>query len=126
MKPGDRSYRFTAFLFRRVFFRITVEGAENEPTDGPVLLCANHISDADPILLSAVTRRLARFMAKQELFSVPVLNTVIRSFGAFPVHRGQADPASLKHCLSLLLWAKWWGSSRRGKDIKGFRPKKPP
>lgn len=54
MKPGDRSYRFTAFLFRRVFFRITVEGAENEPTDGPVLLCANHISDADPILLSAV------------------------------------------------------------------------
>lgn len=123
MKPGDRSYRFAAFLFRRVLYRISVEGAENEPAAGAVLLCANHISDSDPILLSAVTRRLARFMAKKELFSIPLLNRVIRSFGAFPVHRGQADPSSLKHCLALLSEGEMVGVFPQGTRYRGRPPK---
>ena len=122
MKPGSKPYRFTAFLFRRVFFRVRIEGAENEPQDGAVILCSNHISFCDPILISAGTKRLARFMAKKELFSVPILGRVIRSFGAFPVNRGHADANSLKHCLELLKQNEMVGIFPQGTRQTGVPP----
>ena len=122
MKPGSRAYRFTAFLFRRLFFRVTIENPENEPANGAVILCSNHISFSDPILISCVTKRLARFMAKKELFSVPILGRVIRSFGAFPVNRGHADATSMKHCLELLKQGEMVGIFPQGTRQTGIHP----
>ena len=122
MKHGSISYRFTSFVFRRILYRITVEGRENEPQGGAVILCSNHISNSDPIFISAVTKRIARFMAKKELFSIPILKGIIRSFGAFPVNRGHADTAALKHSLVLLSEGDMLGIFPQGTRRPGVHP----
>ena len=49
-------------------FRVRVEGMENIPQKGGFILCSNHISDMDPVLLIAMIPRVIRFMAKKEIF----------------------------------------------------------
>ena len=64
-----------------------VKGIENVPLSGPVIVAARHRSYLDPILMSAFLPRPLYFMGKRELFRVPLLGTVIRSFGALPIDR---------------------------------------
>ena len=85
----------------RLFWRVKAEGLENVP-EGGCLLAANHTSFADPIVISSVSPRKIRFMAKAELFRVPVLGRTIKGFGAFPVNRGGADVKSIKTTVSLV------------------------
>ena len=85
----------------RLLWRVKAEGLENVP-EGGCLLAANHTSFADPIVISSVSPRKIRFMAKAELFRVPVLGRAIRGFGAFPVNRGGADVKSIKTTVSLI------------------------
>ncbi len=125
MKEG-RFLRFARALFGKILYRVTLVGGENEPPEGPVLLVANHISDLDPILLSTVTRRIAHFMAKKELFSIPLLRRVIQAFGAFPIHRGEADPSSLKHALALLSEGEAVGIFPQGTRYRGVSPTETP
>ncbi|NJK30297.1 MAG: 1-acyl-sn-glycerol-3-phosphate acyltransferase, partial [Acaryochloris sp. SU_5_25] len=56
----------------------------------------------DPPLLSNCMRRPVAFMAKQELFQVPVLATLIRWYGAYPVNRGAADRSAIRAALGAL------------------------
>ena len=77
-------------------------GLENVPKEGPVVLCSNHISNLDPPLLGITNTRQVHFMAKEELFRVPVLGGVIHRLGAFPVKRGAGDLKSLKTAIQLL------------------------
>ncbi|MBE6639214.1 MAG: 1-acyl-sn-glycerol-3-phosphate acyltransferase [Ruminococcaceae bacterium] len=88
----------------RGIFRVKVEGGENLPDDGAYIVACNHICDADPVILAASVknRRQIRFMAKKELFKVPLLAQLIKALGAFPIDRGGADVGALKHSLSLL------------------------
>lgn len=89
--------------FYRLAFRIRVEGRENVPDTGGVILCSNHISGHDPPLLGMLSPRNVRFMAKEELMKVPVLGWFLgQAGGAFPVKRGTADRASLKRSLEVL------------------------
>ena len=69
---------------------IRVEGLENVPKDEPVLLCPNHSSNWDPILLITALGREAnlRIMGKAQLFKIPVLRTFLKNLGVFPVNRG--------------------------------------
>lgn len=78
-------------FYYKVFFRLKVTGKENIPQNEPFLLCANHLSLQDPVLLTLVMGRKLRYMAKEELFKNKLLAPVIRSFGAFPVKRGSGD-----------------------------------
>lgn len=88
----------------RCIFRVKVEGGENLPDDGAFIVACNHLSDADPVILAASVknRRQIRFMAKKELFKVPLLAQLVKALGAFPVDRGGADVGALKYSLSLL------------------------
>ena len=72
----------------RGYFRGRICGAENMPKSGPVLVVANHASDFDPPIVSSCVRRPVSYMAKQELFKVPILAPAIRAYGAYPVKRG--------------------------------------
>ncbi len=75
-------------IWYAIYNRLSVRGARNLPSEGPVLVCANHASNLDPTLVAiCFAHRLFRFMAKAELFSVPILGTAIRWLGAFPVDR---------------------------------------
>lgn len=90
----------------RVFFRlmggIDSIGQENIPETGGVILCPNHISYVDPPAVGSGMRRQVHFMAKEELFKIPVIGGIIARAGSFPVRRGFADRKALKRAMDLL------------------------
>lgn len=102
----NKFYKCLYFLLSKYFrllYRIKVDGLANEPQDGALLICANHTSFRD-ILVLAVTLRhhQIRFCAKAELFKIPILRHLFRALGAFPLHRGQADVAAIKGAIGML------------------------
>lgn len=81
--------------FVRWLFRVHVEGLDNIPSDG-CLLCCNHVDYPDAIILAAALRGRVRFLAKSELFRIPLLSCFLRSAGTIPVRRGTADVSAVK------------------------------
>ena len=75
--------------------RWRVRGRENVPSQGPVLVVANHLNLADPPLVGVSLGRKVIFMAKKELFRFRFIGYFIGGFGAFPVHRGKLDRKAL-------------------------------
>ena len=86
----------------RPFISLTVDGLERVPKTGSFLVVCNHLHNADPILLEMALPRPVHLMAKQELFRNPILGWLVRRTGAFPVNRGRADRAALRHAEALL------------------------
>jgi 1-acyl-sn-glycerol-3-phosphate acyltransferase len=85
-----------------VFNRWSIQGKENLPQEGPVVLVANHASYWDPVILACSVNRVVHFMAKEELFKVPVFGTIIRLLHAFPVKRGRPDRNALRMTTEIL------------------------
>ncbi len=83
-------------------FKIRVEGLEHFPKEGGVLLCTNHISNFDPPVVGVTAPRKVLFMAKAELFKVPVLKQLLTNFGTFPVKRGGGDREAIRAGLKVL------------------------
>jgi 1-acyl-sn-glycerol-3-phosphate acyltransferase len=83
-------------------YRIEVIGLEHFPKDRGVLLCTNHIHNFDPLVVGITAPRPVHFMAKEELFNVPVLGDIVRKCNAFPVKRGKGDRESLRAGLKVL------------------------
>ena len=83
-------------------FRMKVEGAENVPKEGPVLLCSNHLAKRDPVLLGLSQKRQVFYMAKEELFQSKFLGRLFRMLGAFPVKRGTGGSDALEDAYALL------------------------
>lgn len=111
-RPGQESptfYRVARAVVRALVplvTRLRSEGEQNIPAEGPVILAVNHIAWMDIPLMSVRVARVTHYMAKIELFRVPVLGLIIRSLGAFPVHRGEGDRESLRTAEQLLAEGK--------------------
>lgn len=107
VRQGDsltysRLHRLLAGLVLRLF-RIRVHYPEHEPDSGNYLLCCNHISAMDPVVLAAALRkRQPHFMAKKELFRIPLLSGLLRAINAFPVDRSGGDVAAIKATVALI------------------------
>lgn len=84
------------------YFRQKVEGKERVLRTGPFVVAANHVSYLDPVVLGVACPRPIHFMAKAELFHIPVLGFLIRELGAFPVQRGVADRQAIRRALHIL------------------------
>jgi len=82
--------------------RWQVKGRENIPSQGPVLIIANHINLADPPLLSVSLGRRVIFMAKEELFHSRVFSYFVRNFGSFPIDRRRPDRQALRQANHVL------------------------
>ena len=98
-------YYLSRVIIRTLLFLLTrcqVEGRENVPRQGALLVVANHLSLADPPLLGVSLGRKMIFMAKKQLFHFPVIGFLVRSFGAFPVRRGQLDRQALRQAYQVL------------------------
>jgi 1-acyl-sn-glycerol-3-phosphate acyltransferase len=84
------------------YFRGRIHGVQNVPLDQPLIVVSNHASYFDPPILSCAIRRPVAFMAKEELFKVPVLKQAITLYGAYPVKRTSADRSAIRSaCESL-------------------------
>jgi 1-acyl-sn-glycerol-3-phosphate acyltransferase len=98
-------YDFSKFVVRtlaRTIWRARVFGAANVPADGALIVACNHVSYYDPPLLGCLCPRRVRYMAKKELFAIPVLGPVIRALGAYPVDRQGSAAGAIKRSLQVL------------------------
>lgn len=86
----------------KVLCRCEINGRENVPSQGPLIIVANHIHALDPPLLAVVIKRKMFFMAKEELFRSRLGVYFIRGFGAFPVRRGVVDRKALRQAEHIL------------------------
>ncbi len=110
----------------RVIFRLHYHGLENEPdvSEGPYVMICNHISNADPVFLCAGnTKQQPHFMAKKELFKIPLVNNLISGLGAYPVDRGGADVTAIKNTIKMLGEGKSIGIFPQGHREKGKTPR---
>jgi len=89
------------WLFK-VVFRCEISGIEHIPLSGGLIIAANHASNWDPPLAAVFALRPVCFMAKQELFAVPVLGQIVKQLYAFPVKRGAGDRGAIKTALQIL------------------------
>ncbi len=109
--------------FLRFAMRLRPVGAaENLPAEGACLICANHISAVDFISVAAVCRRRVRFLAKIELFRIPVIGWLMRRLGAVSVDRGGADVGAIRKMLSLLEAGEAVSVFPQGHRFKGENP----
>ena len=84
------------------FARWRVRGKQNVPREGPLIVVANHLSLADPPLLSASMPRHIVFMAKEELFGWHPLSPLVRGFGAIRIRKNMADRRALTQARQVL------------------------
>ena len=84
------------------YFRGRIYGVENVPQSGKLVVVSNHASYFDPPIVSNCVRRPVAYMAKEELFEVPVLAQAIKLYGAYPVSRGSGDRNSIRSALEYL------------------------
>lgn len=107
-------------------YRFEVKGLEHFPQTGGVLICANHIDALDPPVVGITAPRDVNFMAKEELFNMPVFKGLLPKLRAFPVKRGMSDREALRKAISLLKNGEVMGlfpegtRSKTGELGKGF------
>ena len=116
-----RIYKLLAGVIRKLY-RIEIVGKENEPEEGPFLVCANHISNQDVVILAASLKHQVRFLAKAELFKVPLLGGLIKALGAYPVERGKGDVGAIKNTLKLIDAGEVVGIYPQGHRYAGMHP----
>ncbi|MCG0278010.1 MAG: 1-acyl-sn-glycerol-3-phosphate acyltransferase [Thermanaeromonas sp.] len=113
-----RIAKFICYLFFRYICRWEVRGQENFPREGPAVVVSNHVSFWDPVAVGVAVPRPVRFMAKEELFRIPLLGQVIRGLGAFPVRRGRSDRQALKESLEILRSGQVLGMFPEGTRVR--------
>jgi len=96
-----KTHRWVAPLVR-FFTRVKAKGLENIPKEGGYILACNHIGVRDVFLMGATCRRQIRFIAKKELFSVPIIGRIMRSFGAVKLDRGGFDVGAIRKSIELV------------------------
>lgn len=118
--------RVCLFIFK-LYFKFEVKGLNNvEDYSSGLVLISNHISYLDPIFLGLFLKRKLFFMAKAELFKVPLLKTIIKKLGAFPVNRNANDSNAIKTAVAFVETSKivaMFPQGHRSKKIESLKPK---
>lgn len=88
-------------FYTAVFF-FTVRGKKNLPKGRGYFVCPNHTSNWDPVTVAAGMGRPITYMAKEELFRIPVVKQIIKAFGAYPIRRGKSVSSAVKTALEVV------------------------
>ena len=110
-----------------VIWRVRIVGRENVPQTGGFVLAPSHRSMMDIPLAALVTPRRIRFMGKKSLFAVPVLGTLFRRLGGFPVARDGTDRKAVRESVAMLeagevLCVYPEGTRQHGPKIQPLQP----
>lgn len=92
----------TVRVLARTVWRARVFGTDNVPRSGPLIVACNHLSYLDPPIMGCLCPRRISYMAKKELFAMPLLGPMIRALGAYPVDRQGSAMAAIRRSLSVL------------------------
>lgn len=124
-------YNFICGLLRvlaKILYRVEIEGAENIPSDGNVILIANHKSFLDPVfMMIAVRNRRIIPVAKKELFDVPILKHILRKLEVIPIDRTNPGLSTIKAILKQIKSGRILGIFPEGtrSSLESFLPAKP-
>ena len=113
-----RTVRNIAWFLCKIIFPTKVTGAENIPDEGAVLVCSNHVSMVDPVLIAVSFKRQISYLAKKELFGTKFTNWFFRELGMVPVDRGASDIAAMRICLETLGEGRMLGVFPQGHRYK--------
>ena len=123
------TYQLVSKLFVLPIYKFVFKGhligKENIPQKDSFIMVSNHGSLLDPPLLGHALERNISFMAKAELFKIPILGFIIKACGAYPVKRGIADKNTIKTACKKLLNNNSIGIFIDGKRQKNGRVNKP-
>lgn len=118
-RKTEKDYNFATSIFQRlvilflfipfftIMYKLKVNGRENIPKEKNMLIAANHLSFLDPPLIATAVNTPMAFMAKKELFEVPVLRFLIDKLGAFAVNREKLESATIKTAKVVLANVNW-------------------
>lgn len=98
-------YDLAKYSFWAMFgtvWRMRVYGMRNVPKTGPLIVACNHLSYLDPPVLGTACPRRIEYMAKRQLFEIPVLGPLISAVGAYPVDREGSAAAAVKRSVEVL------------------------
>ena len=89
-------------MFLKIFCRLEVYGRDNIPKTGGFILASNHVSFLDPLAVGVSIDRKVSFVARHDLFSVPLLGWWMSGVGAFPVKRDSTGLSALREAICRL------------------------
>lgn len=116
--------RAICMVLIRLLFSIKIEGKENIPQTGYILV-ANHRTNFDPLFVVSGICQQVCFMAKAELFRIPVAGRIIRGLGAFPVERGKGDTGAIDWAVNLIHSGRVLGMFPEGTRSLDGVPRRP-
>lgn len=104
---NNRFYQLVWLVVKPIYailFPCRVHGLENLPREGGFVLCVNHMSGHDPLIVATKLprKRAMTFMGKKEIFQAPVLGWLMRWAGGIPVDRGNADISAVRSSVAAL------------------------
>ena len=107
MKKDFRYYfymfsRFLLYLLSLLWFRLSIKGKENLPGFGKYIFASNHVSNLDPILCGLANPWPLNYLAKKELFEIPVIGKLITTYYGVPIDRKRGDLKAIKKALEIL------------------------
>jgi len=89
--------RFLTWILVHTIYRVRTTGLDRIPDEGPVIVAANHVSFADPMIIGAMVRRPVRFVMHHRIYRIPVLNFIFRIGKAIPIASRVEDPEILEN-----------------------------
>jgi 1-acyl-sn-glycerol-3-phosphate acyltransferase len=102
MTPFYRAARFLCLVVFKILWRYRATGSEHVPRTGPVIVAGNHVSYLDPVAMGIGMPRQLTYLAKKELFAIPILGALIVQCGAYPLDREAGGAAGLRAALRVL------------------------
>jgi len=121
--------KYVSRIFFKVFYDFKVEGLENIPKTGALLIAGNHLSNADPPAIGSFAGlvRDSRFVAKKELFEIPLLGWFFHHCNYIPVDRKRTigDMGALKEVVDALSKGESVVMFPEGTRSKTGKPQKP-
>lgn len=112
--------------FMSLIFRIEIKGGENLPQDGGCMICSNHISNWDPVLLQCFLPRMISFMCKEEISHIPFISSLLKAQHTVFVKRGKGDIGAMRACIKAISDGMALGifpTGTREKKHPGAKPK---
>jgi len=95
-------YRFIAKILILIFWPVKIKGEAVSSYKNSFILAANHISYLDPVILAIAVSRPINFIAKKEVFNLPILAGIFKRIGVIAVDRENINPAAIKKSIALL------------------------